>query len=267
MLPQFPLNTFPAVFEPPPLQKPVLYTYGPGWKNQVPSFDPDCLKWQAFLTFCGVDFDLNNCNEPLTSPSGKLPFLVMPTGETLYDDQITPWLEKIGFEKKLARDAENAESTAFISLAETKLRTAFLFSFFLEPLNVTESTGAKYFGHYSTPINAIIQYQKKNAIIQRMLAKRAFLVRDEVYQDAADALLSFSTKLGDNEFFFGSSYPTFLDATVFAYLHTILAAPQSTSTEGASDATRLRELVLKHNNLVNYAKNIYKAWWVADKDN
>lgn len=71
MLPWFPLTAFPAVFEPIPLQKPVLYTYGPGWKNQVPSFDPDCLKWQAFLTFCGVDFDLYNCNEPLTSPSGR----------------------------------------------------------------------------------------------------------------------------------------------------------------------------------------------------
>ncbi|RUS34115.1 hypothetical protein BC938DRAFT_482366 [Jimgerdemannia flammicorona] len=251
MLSLFPIKTFPPVFDPTPFPKPTLYTYGPGWRNQLLSFDPDCLKWQAYLTFCRVDFGLYNCNEPLASPSGKLPFLAMPTGETLYDEQITFWLRKNETEKKLAEDSEDAEATAFISLAETKLRTALLFSFFLEPRNMSEATGPKYFGHYAKPIDAIIQHRKKNAIIQRMLAKRALLVADEVsirdralglilatrkpkafsnmhriirhihvyrltvsradiyfpikvYQDAADALLSFSTKLGDEQYFFGS---------------------------------------------------------------
>ncbi|RUP50565.1 hypothetical protein BC936DRAFT_138627 [Jimgerdemannia flammicorona] len=246
-------------------------------------------------------------------PQGKLPFLAMPTGETLYDEQITFWLRKNETEKKLAEDSEDAEATAFISLAETKLRTALLFSFFLEPRNMSEATGPKYFGHYAKPIDAIIQHRKKNAIIQRMLAKRALLVADEVsirdralglilatrkpkafsnmhriirhihvyrltvsradiyfsikvYQDAADALLSFSTKLGDEQYFFGSSHPTFLDATVFAYLHTILVPPQIAATEeNADDATRLRELVMKHDNLVNFARNVYKTWWTPEK--
>jgi metaxin len=44
-----------------------------------PSFNPSCLKWQTFLRIAGVDVDLVSSNNH-ASPSGALPFLVVPEG-------------------------------------------------------------------------------------------------------------------------------------------------------------------------------------------
>ncbi|CAG8804452.1 14108_t:CDS:2, partial [Gigaspora rosea] len=68
-LSNFPLKIHRPLYKNRELSGPTLYIWGPGWKTQETSFDQDCLKWQTYLKFSGIDFDVRNANEPLISPS------------------------------------------------------------------------------------------------------------------------------------------------------------------------------------------------------
>jgi hypothetical protein len=74
----------------------------------------------------------------------------------------------------------------------------------LEPLNASELTSSKYFGHVSSPIDKLLVYRKKEEVVQSLLIDRDVLIREEIYQAAAEALSALSVKLGSNEYFFGS---------------------------------------------------------------
>ncbi|KAI8379192.1 uncharacterized protein BYT42DRAFT_495800 [Radiomyces spectabilis] len=262
-LKQFPLKVFPPVDKPATLTKDTLYIYGPGWRNSWASFDVDCLQMQMYLKFCDVDFDIVNSNEPHASPSGKLPFLVTVPGAVYESAKIHQWLKDTQKEKTLP-SATGEQAKAFIALANSKLYAALLFSQWLEPLNYSEITSKAYYSQVPSPINWVLAYRKKTDVVQRLLTDRDILVREEIYQDAANALEALSVKLGDDTYFFGESEPTWMDAVIFSYLHVIMGAPQFTdgtfSDENKRQAGTLRGLVRKHENLVQYAKAIYEKY-------
>lgn len=60
------------------------------------------------------------------------------------------------------------------------------------------------------------------------------------------------------------SEPTYIDAIIFSYLHSILSMPKIVdgefSEEERKQAATLSKLVRKHENLVKYAKTIYENW-------
>lgn len=79
-----------------------------------------------------------------------------------------------------------------------------MFSLWLEPLNANELTCPKYFAQVSRPIDKLLAYRKKEEVVQSLLIDRDVLIREEIYQAAAEALSALSVKLGSNEHFFGS---------------------------------------------------------------
>ncbi|CDH51529.1 hypothetical protein RO3G_10434 partial [Lichtheimia corymbifera JMRC:FSU:9682] len=263
-LKNFPLKVYPAVYDRPKLQHDTLYIHGPGWRKSSASFDVDCLQIQIYLKFCGINFEVHNGNEPLASPSGKLPFLATVTGAIYDSDRILQWVDEMDKAKKLASTKDQEQAKAFIALARTKLHAAWLFSTWLEPLNYSEYTANAYFSHVPTPVNKLLAYQKQNQVTQTLLTDRDILVREEVYHDAAQTLEALSTKLGDDKYFFGSTEPTWIDAVIFSYLHAIMSYPtipgSTLGDEEKKQAGELRALVRKHENLVQYAKNIYETW-------
>ncbi|GAB5588091.1 Metaxin-2 [Umbelopsis nana] len=263
-LKKLPLKTFPATYEPSRPDKPALHIFGPGWEANHTSFDVDCLAMQIYLKFCGVDFDVVLSNEPYSSPKGKLPYLVVPPDHCLYGEQIHHWLEKTEKQKKLSNEAESSEAKAFIAMVEKMLGAALMFSLWLEPLNANELTCPKYFAQVSSPIDKLLAYRKKEEVVQSLLIDRDVLIREEIYQAAAEALSALSVKLGSKEHYFGSEHPTYVDAIAFAYFHIILAIPQITdsniSKEEKRHATELRNLLLHHSNLVKYTKKMYSTW-------
>lgn len=60
------------------------------------------------------------------------------------------------------------------------------------------------------------------------------------------------------------SKPTYIDAVIFSYLHSILSMPKIVDgdfpEEERKQAATLSKLVRKHENLVKYAKAIYENW-------
>ncbi|KAI7904449.1 uncharacterized protein BX663DRAFT_431865 [Cokeromyces recurvatus] len=262
-LKNFPLVTFPAVHEPFRPTKDTLYIYGPGYRKSQASFDVDCLIVQMYLKFCGIEYNVNYINEPVASPSGQLPFLATVSGAIYDNKEIIQWVKETrGMEKQVETHGEQAK--AFMALVETKLRAALLFSMWLEPLNANEITYKAYYGHVPKPIDRIISYKKHNKVIQGLLADRDILVREEIYEGAAQTLEALSIKLGNDTYFFNSNEPTFMDAVIFSYLHCILSMPHSVddqyTEEERKQASTLSKLVRKYENLHQYAKNIYENW-------
>jgi metaxin len=92
---RFPLQTYPAA--PLPARSPkkrsqhVLYifTTEEGASSGLPSFNPGCLKWQTYLRFCGVEFELVVSNNH-ASPTGALPFLLPVSESKSQSDRTLP---------------------------------------------------------------------------------------------------------------------------------------------------------------------------------
>ncbi|KAG1494734.1 hypothetical protein G6F46_011211 [Rhizopus delemar] len=262
-LKKFPLKVYPSVQEPKPLTKDTLYVYGPGKKRKT-WFDVDCLQIQAYLKFCGIEYDIYPINQPEASPSGKLPFLATVVGEVYDEHQIIHWVKETRkMEKELSSDIE--QSKAFITLVEKKLKPALLFSMWLEPLNANEITCKAYYDHLPAPVNHAVFYKKQNEVTKLLLTEKDILVREEIYQDAANALEALSVKLGNDTYFFGSSEPTWVDAVIFSHLHcalttTITDQGKYTKKE-IKQARTLSDLVHRHDNLFNYVKSVNEGWF------
>ena len=73
-----PPNPLPARTLPPPArQRHQLFIYTQSLEHgpDVPSYNPTCLQWQAYLRFRGIEFDVVPSDNH-ASPSGALPFLL-----------------------------------------------------------------------------------------------------------------------------------------------------------------------------------------------
>ncbi|CAG8643277.1 11278_t:CDS:2 [Funneliformis caledonium] len=227
---KFPLKTYRTLHRPRELDCSKLYI----WGSTKTSLDQECVKWQVYLKFSKYDFENETSNEPLMSPSGKLPFLVLTTGENLVNDAIERYIsDRYSANFGSLSNEQQADSQAYIALADTKLRNALV------------NTHKIYVSHYSNPLDKILFHQNKNLAIKELLTRKPVLNGEEIYQEAAEALQSISVALGDKDFFFGS-LPTFIDAIIFSYTHVMLAIKTK----------ELTELVQKHSNLIKFYKRI-----------
>ncbi|ORX81712.1 hypothetical protein K493DRAFT_320601 [Basidiobolus meristosporus CBS 931.73] len=240
-LDQFPVYVHPSVFTPADLSKPSLVIYGPGWKNQPTSFDPECLKWQTFLNISAVDYDVVYSNEPSQSPDEQLPYLVTVEKQCLTGEKILKYVKGQGLEKS---EAEGEELT--------NIKVATLFYFWCEASNYSEQTADKYTKPYIWPLDKLIGHQMRSKVIDFLLSKKPVLLKEEIYNEASQALQALSSRLGEAKYFSGES-AGYLDAVVFAYLHTILAA--------ALPNSELRQIVQQHTNLVQFAKSIWEQYY------
>ncbi|CAG8475415.1 6493_t:CDS:2 [Funneliformis mosseae] len=207
---KFPLKTYRTLHRPRELDCSKLYI----WGSTKTSLDQECVKWQVYLKFSKYDFENETSNEPLMSPSGKLPFLVLTTGENLVNDAIERYIsDRYSANFGSLSNEQQADSQAYIALADTKLRNALY----------------------------------KNLAIKELLTRKPVLNGEEIYQEAAEALQSISVALGDKDFFFGS-LPTFIDAIIFSYTHVMLAIKTKELTELVQKHSNLIKFYKRINN-------------------
>ncbi|CAG8560496.1 11195_t:CDS:2 [Paraglomus occultum] len=251
-LAKFPLKSHRPIHRSPHHEIPTLYVWGNKTGqlgNQPISFDFACLRWQVWLLIIDARFDVKNCNEPLMSPSGKLPFLLTPNTDALIGEHIEEFLKQSPEHQPdlniptLTTDNDISNSKAFVALADTKLRNALLYYYWCEALNFEEVTSKLYGAKYPKPLNWIILYQMKSAVVKELLTRKPVLDREEIYQEAEDALKAISTLLADHNYFFGRSSPSFLDAVIFSYVHPILSNPTTLVNNLTTITRRYKNLV------------------------
>jgi metaxin len=96
-----------------------------------------------------------------------------------------------------------------------------------------------------------------------MLLTRTQIDRELIFEEAAGAIEALSIQLGNNEYFFGKSVPSSLDAIVFSYLHVILTLPRISNAEDGGRSGELARMVRKYDNLFKYSQNIWKKSFAA----
>ncbi|RKP34376.1 hypothetical protein BJ085DRAFT_28852 [Dimargaris cristalligena] len=222
----------------------VLYCYGPGFQDDVTSFDPPSLRWLAYLTFLGLEFRTVYCNEPLKAPNGRLPYLLTADRQCIADEDILDYL-RTHYDQCLpaldrtltsaaststpadsqttdasgkptdspSSDPDAARQRALLALLENQVDVAVRYYFWCEPANFREQTRYAYGGHYPWPVNHIepwLQQCQKTRQVAAHFSHRGLVQPEEIYRSALTVLQALADHLGDhhNPYFFTKSATT-----------------------------------------------------------
>ncbi|KAF9431243.1 hypothetical protein BGZ94_005606 [Podila epigama] len=287
-LAKFPLNSYPPQHQRAKPVKPTIYAFAPGWKLNRPakgadskddttnstepesphstigSFDVDSLKWMAYLKFNNIDYDIRPAFEPNMSPNGKLPFLALPDGSFVTSDGFEEFVQENGSPASKLNIQEASEALAFITMAETKIHAALLYTLWLEEAHFKNTTRSHYFGHHVPLLTTVLSYLEKSSMVNTMLLTRTQIDREQIFEEAAVAIDSLATVLGEgSDYFFGRDSPSSLDAIVFAYLHVILTLPKIRNVDDSGRSSELARIVRKYPNLYEYSQKIWRKHFAA----
>ncbi|TIA89447.1 hypothetical protein E3P99_02076 [Wallemia hederae] len=259
---------------------PILWVYG---RSSI-SFGPECLKWQIYLLFNGIQFQLKAINEANASPNNRLPFLELPHREgqravLLKDDEIKGYVEGVTGSEPAEMEAHESE---LLQLVEKQLRASFLtYHFFVE--SSSRDTPNLYFpaskDNKLVEVQRMHRYNRMQASLSVEIAKVVqgkddleqtrttlsawFFARmfpstepyeavpidvEAVDRIAADTLAHLSSRLGSAEWVLGKDKPSYVDASLFAYLYLTLSLLPPTS--------HLRRRLTGHINLTHYTQHI-----------
>ncbi|KUL88642.1 hypothetical protein ZTR_05118 [Talaromyces verruculosus] len=191
----------------------------------APSFNPQCLRWQAYLKFVGIDFDLIPSNNH-ASPTGALPFLypALPaaTRSPIPSNKLQKWaIEQVHCEEE---QQLNIRFDVYASLIDHRIRNAWLHQLYLNELNFNQVARKRYIdpATSSSAVQTALAVQLQSAARDELLKYSDYIDVDTLEADADSAFEALSILLGDNEYFYNRSQPGLFDANVFAYTHLIL---------------------------------------------
>ena len=205
-----------------------------------------------------------------SSPSGQLPFLILPS-----TNEIIPLHKLHHLIVSKFEIPANPRATIFLNLVDTKIHSAWVYAhYFTEDqfeksvvplLTVPEGFSA---------LQYLVRYSHR-AARKKELEKRFIsgIREDVIYQDADEAFGALSALLGNNTYFFGERYnqsppsryvgefsdvvrePGLLDVAVFAYIFTALAT--------LDEKSKLSKMISKFENLNRHADSIYQKVYMA----
>ncbi|KAL5004858.1 hypothetical protein ScPMuIL_018314 [Solemya velum] len=204
------------------------------WKGDwnLPSVDPNCLAALAYCKFAGVPVCVKKTNNPWKSPSGELPVLIHGKVTETSINNIFGYLRKQNWGSDFdLTNKQSADVIAYTSLLEEKLLPALLHSWWIDGKTYVDVTRPWYAKAAPFPLNFFLPGQKQRQASDRVYTSKGIgenvldtEIDAKIYKEAKECLNHLSYKLGDQDFFFGSS-PSSLDALVFGFLAPILNAP------------------------------------------
>ncbi|KAB8237414.1 hypothetical protein BDV23DRAFT_193358 [Aspergillus alliaceus] len=258
---RFPLVTYPSNGLPQrgalnrTSNKLFVFTDAAGAKHDRPSFNPQCLKWQAYLKFVGIEFDIVPSNNH-ASPTGALPFLLpaLPVNNNapIPSTKLQKWaIEQVHCEEEQQLDLR---FEVYASLLDHRIRNAWLYTLYIDNENFSSVARRLYVNPSTTNslVRSALASQLQQAARDELLKSSQYIDASALEVEAGDAFEALSTLLDTNEHFFGRSTPGLFDAGVFAYTHLIL-------DEGMGwKRNRLAELLQKHENLVQHRERLLK---------
>ncbi|CAI7647882.1 hypothetical protein PCG10_000782 [Penicillium crustosum] len=258
---KFPLTTYPANEIPQRLRphdnvnQLYVFTDASGVRHGRPSFNPQCLKWQAYLKFVGIDFEITSSNNH-ASPNGSLPFLLpsLPADSSrpIPSHKIQKWaIEQVHCEEE---QQLNLRFEVYASLLDNRIRSAWLYMLYLDSENFDAVARRLYVNPTTSnsAVRAALAHQLQQAARDELLKTSRYIDAAALESDAGNAFEALSTLLGEDEHFFGRPNPGLFDASVFAYTQLILD-----DTLGWK-RNRLGQLLKEHPNLVQHRDRLLK---------
>ncbi|KAL9126506.1 MAG: hypothetical protein Q9217_004452 [Psora testacea] len=220
-----------------------------------PSFNPGCLKWQAYLLFRGLNFVAVPSNNH-ASPNGALPF-VLPAASAsskpvaVSSARLEQWTAEMAAEPSrgvqgngsiipMDRNDEtnpqyegrgkskvkevDVRYEAYTSLLDHRIRSAYLYTLYLCPSNFTSIVRHYYIDLLTANslVRLSLSHQLRNAAQAELLRLSPVINSEALYRESDKAFSALSELLGHNEYFFAEGKPGLFDAHVFAYTNILL---------------------------------------------
>ncbi|KAF2762771.1 hypothetical protein EJ05DRAFT_506453 [Pseudovirgaria hyperparasitica] len=275
------------------------------------SFNPSCLRWQAYLAFLQIPVVLVPSNNH-ASPSGALPFLISNTdsssssggGGVVPSNKLRRWAEEnsaVADGNNNNEDEDNDDPTAaaqkreddarheaYISLVETSIRRAWLYTLHHTPL-FTSLTHPLYItpASQSIFIRTALSHQLRAAATAELLksstttttstsststTEGGIIDAEEIYTRADEAFEALERGLGGEEWFSGKARPGWLDAVVFGYTGLVLRGDGGGGDdEGRGDGegdgwrmlreSRLGQMVERRDGLRRHRERIVRGYF------
>ncbi|GAB7340173.1 hypothetical protein MBLNU457_6647t1 [Dothideomycetes sp. NU457] len=217
-----------------------VFTSDEGAINGAPSFNPSCLKWQAYLKFQNIDFQTVSSNNH-ASPSGVLPFLLpahsssSEPAKPIASNKIERWAKGDNEDGKA-----NIRAVTHLALINHNLRRAWLYQLYIQPHNFASVAERLYVDPISSNmfVKAATSHHLQSAALEELKKTTPKVVEEDILRDGREALQALSTILGSDQWFFGAEGPALFDASVFAYTHLLLHGGMGWKENELGDALR-----------------------------
>lgn len=199
------------------------------------------------------------------SPTGILPFLIPAYSNTSDTQTPIPSTNLPKYAKQIGHEVPEPTSMryeAYQSVIDTRIRSAWLYSLYLNPQNFAAVAVPLYIAPTTSSgiVNWALASQLRAAAETELLKTSVKIDADDLYAEAEKAFEALSILLGENEWFMpcdGSDEvePTLFDASVFAYTHLLL------DEDLAWKDKKLVRCVTKRRNLVEHRDRLYRKYW------
>ncbi|BCR86443.1 putative mitochondrial outer membrane protein (Sam35) [Aspergillus chevalieri] len=232
-----------------------IFTDAASARRGRPSFNPQCLKWQAYLKFVGIDFEIVPSNNH-ASPTGALPFVLpalpLNTHVPIPASKVQKWaIEQVHCEEEQQLDVR---FDVYASLLDHRIRNAWLYALYLDPENFDAVARRLYVKPATTSsvVRSALSIQLQQAAGDELLKSYKYIDVSDLEAEADNAFEALSTLLGNQQNFFDRPKPGLFDASVFAYTHLIL-------DDGMGwKQNRLGQLLKKYKNLVQHRERLLR---------
>jgi metaxin len=229
-----------------------------GALQRKPSFNPQCLRWQAYLKFVGIDFELVPSTNH-ASPSGALPYLLpalsVESPLPIPAHKLQHWaIEQVRCEEE---QQISVRFDVYASLLDHRIRSAWLYQLYLDNDNFNAVARRLYvnFATSSTIVRAALAIQLQQAARDELRKDSDYIDVNDLEAEAGNAFEALSILLGNAAYFFDRRKPGLFDASVFAYTHLILEEKMMWKHN------RLGQLLRKHENIVQHRERILEGYF------
>ncbi|KAF2466039.1 uncharacterized protein BDR25DRAFT_336613 [Lindgomyces ingoldianus] len=238
-----------------------VFTTPRGAELGSPSYNPACLKWQAYLRFCNIDFVIASSNNH-ASPSGSLPFLLPSLTDPSKPAQPVPsgklqrWV--MNNSASAREEPSDLRYEAYLSLLDHRIRRAWLYTIYLSSNSTTIAEPFYILPASNNPfVRLTVAYELRCAAEKELLKASAVIDSNLLYKEAEESFAALEMLLGSNNWFFGAKKPGLFDASVFAYTHLLM---DENFGNGWVDS-RLRGVLLQRKNLVTHRNRILTTYF------
>lgn len=226
-----------------------LHQYPPIWG--LPSLSPFCIKVEMFLRKNKIPYKVIIEKNPVRGPKGKMPF-VRDGAKIIADSTfILQYLSQSrGIETRITSLIQ-AQVIAFQRMIEEHLYFILLYSRWIDPVGwkiLKDEFPALFPPLVGLPFLYLIRSRLHRQAYEQGLGRHSKM---EVYELGRQAMTAISDFLDTKTYFLGEEW-TAIDATVYAFLITILKQPIE---------SELKTSLLSHKNLVAYCKREERAFF------
>lgn len=229
----------------------ILHQYPSIWN--LPSLSPFCIKVETYLRINNLAYTVVIENNPRKGPKGKMP--VLHDGSTTIPDSsfIVEYLQK-KYNLRIDDDLSNeqkARAHALQKMIEENLYFVLLVSRWIDPAGIKSVNQAFriFFPKYLSYVALRwIRYSLKKQAYHQGIGRHTL---KEIYAIGQKDIIAINYFLGNQDFIFANQ-PHSIDATVYAFLTTILASPFSNP---------LTQITRSYPNLIQYCQRMHKLFF------